>query len=404
MQPFNETWLTSPLHIVDASVGAPSAMLPDLGERYRHEAEEELALDPAHILVSMLLPIGDTLFATPALGALRRRFPLAKISVLVSRSNAGILEDNPSFDHLVVVDEPRSEHAEHKMVRFARGLSELRTTKYDLVINFSPVGALVLRMAGIYQRPLHVHMPLLWWLVGTHSSDYRSRHAIDHYINAVAPILDAPLAEEERQPRIYLTARNRTAARKLLREWGLSPADTLITMHVGGEGFNGRKQWAPKRFAQVAAALIERFGAHVLLIGGKQDVPLCEQVAEQLSGHATVAAGRTSLKETAALIEVSALFIGNDSCPLHIAAGVGTPAVGIFGPSNHEQFRPVGKKAYRQRIVHSNLPCAPCFHFVGSEAPWVPNTCHSFACLKAITTEHVLDAAVELLEDAREEG
>ena len=87
---------------------------------------------------------------------------------------------------------------------------------------------------------------------------------------------------------------------------------------------------------------------------------------------------------------MSALFIGNDSCPLHIAAAVGTPAVGIFGPSNYEQFRPIGKHTYRQRVVHSNLPCSPCFHFIGNDAPWVPNTCYSFACMKAISSRDVI--------------
>jgi len=73
-------------------------------ERHYHSTQEYAPLDPGNILVSSLLPIGDTLFATPALAALRRQFPWAKITVLVSRSNAGILTNNPSFDHMVVLD------------------------------------------------------------------------------------------------------------------------------------------------------------------------------------------------------------------------------------------------------------------------------------------------------------
>jgi lipopolysaccharide heptosyltransferase II len=402
MKPIDATWFTSPARFCETSVGSVTSFaLPVTDALHRHSADEAAQLDPGQVLVGMLLPIGDTLFATPALAALRNRFPLAKISVLAARSNAGILEDNPNVDHLLIVDEPGSEH---KMVRFARGLSELRSARYDLVINFSAVGSIVLRMAGIYRRPLQVDMPLLWWLVGGHSESYRARHATEHYLGALAPILDHELSEEERQPRIYLTARDRSQARKLLREWGLSPANLLIVMHVGGEGFNGRKRWAPQRFAAVARQLIERFGAHVLLVGGKDDEALCQTVAALLPAQRVrIAAGRTTLKQTGALIELSALFIGNDSCPLHIAAAVGTPAVGIYGPSNYEQFRPVGRRHYRQRVVHSDLPCSPCFHFVGNDAPWVPNTCYSFACLKAIAPEQVLEAALDLLQDPREE-
>ena len=392
-----ESLLGSTLRLGETSVVPFSP--PRITEADRLRDDRAVPTDPSHILVSLLLPIGDTLLATPALAALRRRFRWATITAMVSHSNAGILRDNPNVDQLVFVAE---RGAESKMRRFARGLSDLRQRKFDLVITFSPVSSIVLRMAGHYRRPLRVEMPMLWWLLGGHSSKYRSRHAVDHYLQAVLPTLDEPLSEEDRQPRIYLTGHDRTAARGLLREAGLSPANLLIAMHVGGDGFEGRKRWAPRRFAAVANHLIERFDAHILLLGGKDDEALCDEVAALVKpGKATIMAGRTSLKETAALIEMSAMFIGNDSCPLHIAAAVNTPAVGIFGPSNIQQFQPIGRRNYRQRIVHSDLPCAPCFHFIGNGAPWVPNTCHSMACLKAITPEMVAQAAVELLHEQR---
>jgi lipopolysaccharide heptosyltransferase II len=371
----------------------------DVLGRHYHTTQEYAPLDPASILVSTLLPIGDTLFVTPALAALRRQFPWAKITILVSRSNAGILTHNPSFDHMIVLN---ANSSENRMRNLARGINALRQSKYDLILNLSPVGKLVLMMAGLTQKQLHVDMPPLWWLIGGHSETYRSRHAVDQYLQVIEPILSQPLTEEERQPRLYLTARDRSSARRKLRDWGLSPANLLITMHVGGEGFNGRKRWSASRFADVANHLVDRFNAHILLIGGKDDQQLCDDVMNTTSRNVTPVAGLTSLRESAALIEMSALFIGNDSCPLHIAAAVGTPAVGIFGPSNYEQFRPIGRHSYRQRVVRANLPCSPCFHFIGNDAPWVPNTCYSFACLKAISSESVIQAALELLQDPRE--
>ncbi len=355
-------------------------------------------LDPSRILVGMLLPIGDTLLATPALAVLRRQFPFAKITALVSRSNAGILEDNPNVDGLMFVNDPGQGSA---VARYTQRLLDIRRQKYDLVVNFSPIGAIVLRMAGVYHDTLHVEMPPLWWLIGNRAKQYRSRHAVDHYIHAVREVLDGPLTDEERQPRLHLTSRDRSSARRLLRSWGLSPANLLITMHVGGDGFNGRKRWGPDRFAAVANHLISTFNAHVLIVGGKADVALSEDVAAQIPAGATVVAGITSLKETGALIEMSALFIGNDSCPLHISAAVGTPSVGIFGPSDYRHFQPIGRRNHRQRIVHSTLSCSPCFRFIGNDAPWVPKTCYSNACLNSIQPEQVARAAMELLEDSR---
>lgn len=392
-----EGLLVSPIRLADAATEPLTRVESD--ERHRHSISDYTPLDPGHILVGMLLPIGDTLLATPALAAVRRRFPWAKITALVSQSNAGILQDNPNVDSLLFVTESGDEPGWR---RFARGLSSIRRNEYDLVINFSPVGSIVLMMAGMYRRSLRVEMPFFWWLVGGHSESFRDRHAVDHYLRAIAPTLDHHITDEERQPRLYLTARDRSSARRLLRDRGLSPANLLVTMHVGGDGFNGRKRWEPQRFAEVANRLIERFSAHVVLIGGKADVELSEQVAALIPHGATVLAGHTSLKETGALIEMSALFIGNDSCPLHIAAAVNTPAVGIFGPSNFEQFHPIGKRNYRQRIVHSTLPCSPCFNFIGNDAPWVPNNCPSPACLHAISPDVVMQAAVDLLQDPRD--
>ena len=135
------------------SMWGDAVAVPDTYHEEWETKESAVPLDPGEILVAMLLPIGDTLLATPALGALRRRFPLSNITVLASSSNAGILKDNPTFNQLVVVDEQGSRH---RMVRMAKRLSELRQIKYDLVINLSPISSIALMMAGVYQKSLHV--------------------------------------------------------------------------------------------------------------------------------------------------------------------------------------------------------------------------------------------------------
>ncbi len=141
-----DTFLASPrLHEPAFGAAGGTLMLPSRDNGLKHTPDEFVPLDPAQILVAMLLPIGDTLLATPALAALRRRFPLAKITVVAGRSNAGILTDNPAFDQLVIVDEPGPHR---RVVRVARRLSQLRQVKYDLVINLSPVSSLVLMRRG----------------------------------------------------------------------------------------------------------------------------------------------------------------------------------------------------------------------------------------------------------------
>jgi ADP-heptose:LPS heptosyltransferase len=88
------------------------------------------------------------------------------------------------------------------------------------------------------------------------------------------------------------------------------------------------------------------------------------------------------------------LFIGNDSAPMHMAAALGIPTVGIFGPTSVANFRPRGR---RVEVVHAGLACSPCFHFVGSHPVWAGSRCRVPSCLHAVSTRPVLEAAARYL-------
>jgi ADP-heptose:LPS heptosyltransferase len=352
---------------------------------------------PRRILVGMISPIGDTLLATPALAALRRTFPQAEIAALVAPSNAGILGENPDVDRLIFAP-AKGTGVEWR--RYLGALRSLREERFDLIINYSGASALTTRLTHPQTPRMFLDLPRWWYLVGG-GAEFRDRHAVDQYLRALAPLVahlpDDPAA---RVPRIHITAQDRARARELLQQEGISAASPLVTMHLGGDGFDGRKRWAPERFAAVANSLIERHNAHILFIGGEEDIKRSTDASALLDRNGHVLAGRSSLKVTAALIERSMLYIGNDSAPLHIAGAVGTPAVGIFGPSDWVEFAPTSAKGPTPRVVHSNLACSPCFRFVGNDPLWRVNTCHSFACLNAITPEAVLATATELLAEA----
>ncbi|HEY7091543.1 MAG TPA: glycosyltransferase family 9 protein [Ktedonobacterales bacterium] len=357
--------------------------------------------DPKRILVGLISPIGDTLLATPALAALRRAFSTAEIAALVAPSNAGILSGNPDVDRLIYA--PASGTASQTR-RYLDALRALRHEQFDLIISFSGISALTARLTHPRTPRMFLDLPRWWFLAGGDTTLHK-RHAVDQYLRTLAPLVAAPPADPEaRVPRIHLTAQERAQARELLREEGIAAASPLIAMHLGGDGFNGRKRWAPERFAAVANALVERHNAQVIFLGGAEDIERSREAAALVDRNAHVLAGRCSLKVTAALIERATLYIGNDSAPLHIAGAVGTPAVGIFGPSDWVEFAPASPKAPAPRVVHSDLACSPCFRFVGNDPMWKVNSCYSFACLNAITPEAVLATATDLLTEAQGEA
>jgi len=356
--------------------------------------------NPTRILIGLISPIGDTLLATPALAALRQAFPHAEIAALVAPSNAGVLSGNPAITRLIYAP---AQGAGRQSWRYLTALRALRRDQFDLIINFSGASALTTRLAHPLTPRLFLNLPRWWFLAGG-DAVMRARHAVEQYFRALFPLVsEFPADPVARTPRVYLTEQDRAQARALLRQEGLVGTTPLITMHLGGDGFNGRKRWAPERFAAVANALVARHHAHVLFIGGEEDVERSELAAALVTGHTHVLAGRASLNVTAALIERSMLYIGNDSAPLHIAGAVGAPAIGIFGPSDWTEFAPSSPKSPAPRVVHSDLACSPCFRFVGNDPLWKVNNCYSFACLNAITPEAVLATATELLTAASAE-
>jgi ADP-heptose:LPS heptosyltransferase len=356
---------------------------------------------PSRILVGLISPIGDTLLATPALAALRQAFPEAEIAALVAPSNAGILSGNPDVDRLIYAP---AQGAEPEWRRYLAALLALRRERFDLIINFSGASGLTTHLAHPLTPWMFLDLPR-WWILAGGDATLRERRAVEQYVRTLAPLVATPPADPgARVPRIHLTAQERAQARELLREEGIAAASPLIAMHLGGDGFNGRKRWAPERFAAVADVLVERHDAQVLFLGGEEDIARSHEAAALVHRNAHVVAGRCSLKVTAALIERATLYIGNDSAPLHIAGAVGTPAVGIFGPSDWAEFAPASPRGPAPRVVHSNVACSPCFRFVGNDPLWKVNTCYSFACLKAITPEAVLLTAMELLAETQSEA
>jgi ADP-heptose:LPS heptosyltransferase len=352
--------------------------------------------EPRKILVTLLCPLGDTLLATPALYALRKRFPSAQIVGLTNRGNYGIVEGNPDLDALVRVN-PAGAGLE--WARVARVLYQLRREQFDVIVNFSVLGQVLTSISG-GSKHIDFPMPRYWWMRSTHEEKFIAGHAIDRYLYVVNRVgVPTPTEAAERTPRLYLSGKDRAAARSILRKAGVKPHDVVVSIHPGGEGFQRRKQWSTDRFAAVARHLMAQYQAKIVLVGGPTDKPLAEAIAAKLPSAPLDATGQATLKQTAALIEASTLFIGNDSCPLHMAGAVGTAAIGIFGPSNIQQFHPVGQPGFRFAAAHRDLPCSPCFHFVGSRPPWQVNLCYSRDCLKAIPAEDVIASAQKLLQD-----
>ncbi len=339
--------------------------------------------------MTLLLPIGDTLFTTPAIHALRQTYPRAYIAAIAYSSNKGVLEDNPDIDELFL--HPTLGEW-WRWPELGRLFWRLRQRHFDLAVDMCTFSFFLSRVVCSVRRRIKLQLPRLWWLVPAH--DWAQRHAISHYSEVVSAL---GLEVASPRLRLTLTAAQRRLASQYLAQHGVKEGDLLVAIHPGGEGWYGKKRWAKEGFARLADELTWRLGARIVLLGGGGEMALAEEVAHLMEAPCINGAGRLSLRETAALIERCHLFLGNDSSPLHLAAAVGTPVVGIYGPSNVANFGPYGVD---HAVVHSDLPCSPCFHFIGSIPFWKRPLCRASRCLEAVTVEKVLAAALSLLEGA----
>jgi ADP-heptose:LPS heptosyltransferase len=343
----------------------------------------------SRILVTLLAPIGDTLFATPALHALRERFPGAYIAVVAYPTNKGILEDNPDIDELFI--HPILTPVEN-WVRIPGFFWTLNRRKFELAVDMNTFSIFLSRVVARVPRRLKLQLPPFWWIKSHLNHPWAYTHTIQHYLDIIKPL---GIENADHSIRFTVRDEDRVFAEAFLTKYGIDQGDRVVVIHPGGEGFNGRKRWNAEGFAKVADALSRRHNVKILIIGGKDEVGLGAQVASLTEEGSLNIAGQTTLKQTAALIERSQLFIGNDSSPLHIAAALGTPAVGIFGPSNRNSFGPFGDSPI---VVQKQLPCVPCFHFIGTSPFWVRAYCKECRALAETTPEEVLVAAERQLD------
>lgn len=374
------------------------------------------------ILIVKLSAIGDVVHTLPSLAVLHQRLPGADITWLVEEEAGALIAHHPYLAKVIVFKRKRWLRNLRQVSRWyatARDvlsfIRELRSTRYDLVIDFQGLlksGVLVLlsrgrRKAGYDKtreqsyRFLHERIPLP-------SGQY---HAVERNINLVKALLEPSIAAAHgsapswKAPRHPLPHEKTTVMEQplswrlgvhdgyaiaigeaekrnvasFLRDQQLSFDTLLVIVHTPARWET--KLWDPRKAAELSDRLIERYGVHIIFTGASADSPAIEKIVALMEHRAVNACGKTTLKELAYLLKHAKLMITTDSGPMHIAAAMGTPVVALFGPTASWRTGPCTDRA---RIVRANTPCSPCFK----------RRCDSKTCMHEISVAQVL-AAVE---------
>lgn len=338
--------------------------------------------------------LGDLLFVTPALHALRRALPETRITLLAGPWGAEAVRHNADLDHLIELPFPGFERrpkdslfAPYRLLTESAG--KLAAGGYDtaVVLRFDHWwGAWLAAAAGIPRRigyDLPDTRPFL-----TERMPYQpGRHEV--YQNA--GLLAALVRGLDAAPgpiRYFVTEQDERFIASWLGAQGIAAGERIVAIHPGAGA--AVKQWPVENWAEIAARLVAA-GARVVLTGGAGERSLTAAVAAATPAAILDAAGQTTLGQLAALYRRCALVLGSDSGPLHLAVAVDAATVHLYGPVPAHKFGPWGDPA-RHIVVSSPFPCVPC-----DRLDWPAEVLPRHQCMAAIDPAAVWHAAETLL-------
>jgi lipopolysaccharide heptosyltransferase II len=353
------------------------------------------AAAPRSILLIRPDHLGDMLFLTPALYALRRALPEARITLLAGPWGAEAVRHNPDLDAVETCAFPGFERrpkesslAPYRLL--ATTARRLRAGGYDTaaVLRFDHWWGAWLAAAADIPRRIGYDLPEVRPFL-TEALPYRpGRHEVMQNATLLAAL--APGIDGAPGPMQYsIAAADQAWAADWLAARGIGPEQRLIAIHPGAGA--AVKQWPIAAWAEVAARLSERAGVRIVLTGGPSERELTATLASALARPPFDAAGATTLGQLAALYTRCALVLGSDSGPLHLAVAVAAPTLHLYGPVPPAKFGPWGDPV-RHVVLAANWSCAPC-----DRLDWPAESLSQHACMRSITPDDVIHAAQTLL-------
>ncbi len=332
---------------------------------------------PRSVLVVQLADLGDVILSGPFLRELRRHLPRAWITLVVQPGLVNIIERCPYVDEVIPYDW-RIVRDWTVAFRGAPGwwksslfLSQrkLWRRRFDLAVSLrrnndpcQSAALILMYMSGAACRVAYIDRPGDPKLRSPRFVDrlitegpYRggARHEVEYQMEILRFLGAGP---ESTCLETWTDAGDERFAREVLERWDPAEKGPLVALAPGARW--SYRRWPAERFTELGAWLQDKFQARILILAGKSEKPLAEQIERNLSSALTVnLAGRTTLRQMAAVLKLCDVFIGIDSGPMHVATAAGVPSVGLFGTGEYERFRPWGTD---HEVIRIGLTCNPC--------------------------------------------
>jgi ADP-heptose:LPS heptosyltransferase len=340
------------------------------------------------LLVAKLVGMGDAVLVRSLVERLMHTHPEIEIGALAGPATREVLETIPRV-RLHTYDPAGGDFG---LARAAAKVREIRAAGYDAVIDFEQHLVLVaafLSLTGIRTR------------IGLASTDSPRGRFQTHTVTLVGnepmwqayldlvQVLAGPLPNPSAVP-LPVSAAVAADVAAWWKDNGLDRAMRPVAFHMGCGSTAVARRWPVARFVRLAEELLAAgYADRFLLTGTAGESGLADDFACALSGRTTCALGLPSLQHTAEVLRRSVLVVSNDTGVMHLAAAMGTPTVGLFGPNSPARYAPVGPRTLA--VYRTHAACSPCIHIHRGVVPECSNDVRG-RCLLDIQVPHVMEA------------
>lgn len=334
------------------------------------------------ILIVNVNWLGDVIFSTPFIKALREANPDSYIACLIHPRCADILKDNPRVNEIIIYDE---EGAHRSIFGKLKLIADLRRKKFDtaFILHRSFTKALLTWLSGIRERIGYPTKHRDMFLTKLVEIPDEEAHKVEYFLNLARA---SGVAVRDIAYEFFIKDSDRQKIKAFLKENAVGDKDLLVVLCPGGNW--GPKRWPQENFASLADLFIEKLAARIVISGAKKDSGLAEEIKNMMKNRPVISCGKTTLKELGALLERANLVVANDTGPMHLAVAMKTNVVALFGPTSPKLTGPYGRGNYRVIWKWQDEECSvPCYDI----------TCTDSRCMSAISVEEVFREAEGML-------
>lgn len=333
------------------------------------------------ILVVSSTAIGDTLLATPAIRAIRERYPKAKIIAHFNVKNMELFENNPHIDGIIPYW--------GGWKKFFKTIREFRKHKFDVAVILHGNEPQATPMAYLGGARFIVKVPnsnKFRFLLSNSNKIYRWEdfsHGVEARLKS-AELIGCKIIDKRmvlptlKEGDVFIEG--------FLRQNNVKNSDRIIGFQVGASTVN--RMWPPERFIDLGKKILNSYeNIKIVITGSPNEFNYCKRIAQGIGENTIVSAGRIPLKYIASLVKKFTLLVTGDTGIMHVAIAVGTPIVGLFAASDPDRSGPYYDRD-KHLIIKKNRACIQC----------KGRKCKSSKCMERISINEVFEHIGVLLK------